>query len=125
VNQGNGGPRRLHVVGTLKNLKEDVGLFVRIGIRAPDEYSLIPSVQVLYHCSEALHIAYREGEPIGIDQDADRWAYDFTERYNGIVKGVKVRTQKGIQSLCAIPAINEVLLGTNGFSITALSQQLK
>jgi hypothetical protein len=108
VDQGKGGPRRLFVVGKWKAMCDD-GLFVRLGISAPDENPLIPALQMLY-LSAGEHMRFIEGHPVGIEKNPDRWAYDFTERYQGMTKGVNVRTRTGIRSLGYIPAINEALL---------------
>ncbi len=110
VNQGKVGPRRLHVVGKLNALDKKIGLFVRLGILAPDENPLIPTLDLLY-LQENKHPKYIRGEHIGIEKDPDKWFYSFTDRYQGIVEGVKVRTEMGIKSLFIIPIINEILLG--------------
>ncbi len=92
VNQGKDGPRRLFAVGRLKKM-EDASLFVRLGVSAPNENPLIPALQALY-----------------LKNKEDRWAYEFTERYQGMVEGAKVRTKEGINSLIVIPMINEAIL---------------
>jgi len=109
VNQGQGGPRRLHAVGKLRIINGDNGLFVRLGISAPGEHPLIPALQALY-LLDGKHVKYLEGAPTGVEDDPDRWAYEFTDRYQGMVEGVKVRTGLGIRSLSVIPAINEAIL---------------
>lgn len=112
VNQGKGGPRRIYVVGKLKKVDGAHGLFVRLGISTPGENPLIPSLQALY-LVDGKHAKYLEGAPLGFERDPDRWAYDFTGRYQGMVEGVKVRTRLGIKSLAVIPAINEAILNGN------------
>jgi len=106
--QGQGGPRRLHVVGKLKRVNGENGLFVRLGISAPGENPLIPALQALY-LLYGEHTKYMEGVPIGFESDPDKWAYDFTDRYQGMVE-VNVRTRLGIRSLSIIPLINEAIL---------------
>lgn len=109
VNQRLGGPRGLNVVGKLKKVNGDNGLFVRLGIRAPGEKPLIPALQALY-LVDGHHVKYRESAPVGFERDPDRWAYKFTNRYQGTVEGVRVTTPLGIQSLGVILAINDALL---------------
>ena len=109
VDQEQWGPRRLHVVGKLKRINADNSLFVRLGISAPGENPLIPALQALYLLDDR-HTRYMRGVPLGFEIDPDRWAYDFTDRYQGMVKGVHVRTRLGIRSLSIIPAINEAIL---------------
>lgn len=108
VDQGERGPRRLHVIGNLKRIEGDNGLFVRLGISAPGENPLLPALQALY-LLDGEHITYIRGAPIGVESDPDRWVYDFTSRYEGMFQG-KVRTRLGIRSLSIIPAINEAIL---------------
>lgn len=109
VSQGAKGPRRLFVVGKLKKINDDIGLFVRLGIRSLGENPLIPALQALY-LQPSLHTKYLEGKPVGLDPEPDRWVYDFTDRYQGMVEGVRVRSRLGIRSLSVIPAINEAIL---------------
>ena len=109
VNQLPEGPRRLHVVGKFKRITSDNGLFVRLGIMAPGENPLIASFQALYLQVETLE-KYLAGVLIGTEQDADRWSYEFSDRYQGMVRGAALRTTKGIKSLLVIPFINESLL---------------
>ena len=109
VNQGKGGPRRLQVIGKLKRISGDNGLFVRLGISAPRENPLIPVLQALYLTNEK-QVKYIEGAPAGLERNLDSWFYDFTDRYQGMVRGVDVRTRLGIKSLSVIPAINEAIL---------------
>ncbi len=105
INQGRAGPRRIHVIGKLKKIGEENGLFIRLGTSAPGENPLIPTLQALYLLDNA-HTKYMTGIPVGLERDPDRWSYDFTDRYQGMVKGVNVRTRSGIKSLAAIPLIN-------------------
>lgn len=122
VNQGESGPRRLFVIGNLLRTHDD-NLFVRLGILTPDENPLIPTLQVLYLSADGnmnqhlrcisdvpVHVRYLLHAPTGLKRDPDRWAYDFTERYSGMVTGVHVRTRAGIKSLALIPKINEAIL---------------
>ncbi len=109
VNQREGGSQRLHVVGKLKRMKGNNGLFVRLGIRAPGEKPLVPALQALYLVDDP-HLKCREGVLVGYERDPDRWAYEFTDRYHGMVEGARVTTPLGIQSLGVIIAINEALL---------------
>lgn len=110
VGQGEGGPRRLFAVGRLKRVN-DKGLFVRLGIRALGENPLIPALQALYlQAEEQIHPQYFKGQMIGQVHHPDCWVYDFTDRYQGMVKEVNLRTRKGITSLVVIAAINEAIL---------------
>jgi len=110
--QGKGGPRRLHVIGKLIKENGYDGFFVRLGISAPKENPLIPALQVLY-LKDNKHEKYFHGQKVGSENDADRWTFDFSDRYQGQVEGVKVRTRKGISSLAAIPLINEAIISNN------------
>lgn len=112
VDQSEGGPRRLQVIGKLKRISGDNGLFVRLGISAPGENPLIPALQALYLTNEK-HVRYIEGAPVGLERDPDSWFYDFTDRYQGTVRGVNVRTRSGIKSLSVIPAIDKAILNDN------------
>ncbi len=116
LNQGVGGPRRIHIIGKLKNIKKFDGLFARLGIGAPDENPLIPALQFLYKQDNG-HVKYIKGQPIGMEVESDMWAYDFTERYGGMVEGIKIRTKEGIDSLILIPAINEALLSNEKLTL--------
>ena len=109
VYQGKSGPRRLYAVGTFKKVKEGTGLFVRLGISAPDENPLIPELQVIYLQSE-LQKKFIHGAEIGLEMTADAWVYQFSDRYQGMVKGVHIRTRLGVQSLSVIPVVNEAIL---------------
>ena len=107
VDQGKRGPRRIHVIGKLKRINDDNGLFVRLGISAPGEKLLIPALQALYLGE---HLKPIRGVSMGLESDPDKWAYDFTDIYQGMAKNVYVRTRLGIRSLSIIPAINEAIL---------------
>jgi hypothetical protein len=109
VNQAEGGPRHLFAVGVLKSGLSQNSLFIRLGISAPDENPLIPSLQALYLKNNA-HPHYIAGEPVSVNDDPDRWFYDFTERYGGMLKGAYVRTPEGIDSLGILPRMNKALL---------------
>lgn len=109
VNQAPDGPRRLCVVGKLKRMHEGPGLFVRIGIEAPWLRPLIPTVQALY-LVEGVHGRYAQGAVVGSVSVADRWVYEFTERYGGMVEGMQLLTREGLRSIAVIPAINEAIL---------------
>ncbi len=109
VNQGKSGPRTLFSAGYLKKIPREIGLLVRLGISAPGENPLIPSLQALYLMT-GKHRRYFEGVPIGSERDPDKWAYEFTDRYQGMIKGVHVRTRLGINSIQIISAINEAIL---------------
>jgi hypothetical protein len=104
ANQGKDGPRRLFAVGRLKKMK-DSSLFVRLGVSAPNENPLIPSLQALY-----------------LKNKEDRWAYEFTERYQGMVEGAKVGTREGINSLVIIPMINEAILNNASLKTKELKE---
>ena len=100
------------IVGKLRRINGDNGLFVRLGISAPGENPLIPALQALY-LLDGKHTKYMTGAPAGFESDPDRWAFEFTDRYQGMVEGVKVRTRLGIRSLSVIPGINEAILSAN------------
>lgn len=107
LNQLPSGPRRMHVVGKLKDFKEE-GPYLRIGVNAPGENSLIPTLQAFY-LKEKVRDAYMAGQVAGQVTETDRWAYNFTERYGGMVEA-KVSTRKGVSSLVLISMINEGIL---------------
>ena len=113
INQGKTGPRRLHVVGRLRRLDHEIGIFARLGISSPGENPLIPVLQVMY-LQDRLHTKYFTGHRVGTEHDPDRWFYNFTERYNGMIKGMGIRTRVGMATLPLITSINEALLRSNG-----------
>jgi len=110
INQGSEGPRRLHIVGKLKILSQEVPLYVRLGIAAPDEHPLITSFQILYS-NNSERDDYMEGRRIGRTSEQDAWSFDFTDRYKGRIEGAKLNTKEGIRSLLVAPAVNEALQG--------------
>lgn len=113
INQGCEGPKKLHVAGKLSKMfpteSDPANLCVRLGIAAPDEHPLIPSLQVLYSRGST-QVRYIKGEPVGMEDCVDRWAYEFTERYHGMIDGVsQTRTPEGLKSLGWLLAIDKAL----------------
>ena len=51
-----------------------------------------------------------QGEEVGLEMNQDKWVYQFSDRYQGMVKGVYIRTRLGVQSLSVIPVVNEAIL---------------
>jgi hypothetical protein len=109
VNQGRTGPRRVHIAGRPKLWNDDYSLTLRVGIKAPGENPLITAFQALYSQTHS-HLKYLMGSPVGVEECSDQWSYEFTDRYKGITETSDLRTQRGIQSLSIINALNEALL---------------
>jgi hypothetical protein len=99
VQQGSDGPQRLFVVGRMKSESANIpGLFIRIGVT-----ELIPALQALY-------LQKKPNGSAGSDFDPDAWVYEFTDRYQGRIEGMGVKTNEGIKSLGIIPVIHESLM---------------